>query len=193
MSLASVEKEQLCRLIPSVVGRADVETTTLKMVRQELEQRMGYPAGMLNGESDFLRARVAEEVGKLEEKCDPDDDNVIAVGTRVEESMQDAMGKGEKRSRDWIKDAAEIGQGKSDLPAKMRQKDIMTRADFMKEADKQEIEIFGKKVSVCPKKFSTGSVGFFASRKVTLPVCGNELILNANVNITVVGSKEWKD
>ena len=56
----------------------------------------------------------------------------------------------------------------------------MTRADFMKGIDKQEIEIFGKRVAVLPKNFSTGSVGFFANQRVTLPVCGTDLVFNAN-------------
>merc|ERR1711879_290230 len=72
---------------------------------------------------------------------------------------------------------------------KLRQKDAMSRKDFMKAAKAQTIEIGGKTVKLLPKEYSTGSVGFYSNQKVSISVNGVDLQLQANLSLTVVGSK----
>jgi hypothetical protein len=68
-----------------------------------------------------------------------------------------------------------------------------TKNEFMAGAQSFEIQIGDQKLSVDPKKFSTGSVGFFANGKVTLQVGGQPVKMQANITLTAVGSKEWPE
>ena len=55
------------------------------------------------------------------------------------------------------------------------------------------IQIGDQTLSADPKKFSTGSVGFFANGKVTLTIGGKPVKMQANLTLTAVGSKEWPE
>lgn len=66
---------------------------------------------------------------------------------------------------------------------------MATKSEFMASAQAFEIKIGDQTLSVDPKKFSTGSVGFFANGKVTI----NGVKMQANITLTAVGSKEWPE
>lgn len=67
------------------------------------------------------------------------------------------------------------------------------KGEFMAAAQPFNIKVGETEFSVDPKKFSTGSVGFFANGKVTLMVGGKPVKFQANVTLTAVGSKEWAE
>ncbi len=69
----------------------------------------------------------------------------------------------------------------------------MNKKEFMAGAEAFTIQIGEQTLSVDPKKFSTGSVGFFANGKVTLTIGGKPVKMQANINLTTVGSKEWPE
>jgi hypothetical protein len=70
---------------------------------------------------------------------------------------------------------------------------MSTKTEFMSAAQPFEIQIGEQKVLVEPKKFSTGSVGFFSNAKLTMTVGGKLVKLQANVTLTAIGSKEWPE
>ena len=70
---------------------------------------------------------------------------------------------------------------------------MSTKTEFMSEAQAFEIQIGDQKLLMEPKKFSTGSVGFFSNGKVTMNVGGKLVKMQANVMLTAIGSKEWTE
>merc|ERR1712224_305151 len=74
---------------------------------------------------------------------------------------------------------------------KKRQVSMMTRSEFLKKAQKLEVNVGSKQFKVDPRQFSTSSVGFFYSGKVPVTVGGDELIMQCTLNMFDIGSKEW--
>ncbi len=65
----------------------------------------------------------------------------------------------------------------------------ISNAEFLSKAEAIVVEIGGKKVKINPRSFSSGSVGFGFSGKVTALVGGVEVPLQASINLTEIGSK----
>lgn len=53
-------------------------------------------------------------------------------------------------------------------------------------------EIGGTKITLSPKEFSTGSVGYSGTAKVTVLVDGQPVDLQCSLNPVVIGSKPGK-
>jgi hypothetical protein len=70
---------------------------------------------------------------------------------------------------------------------------MSTKTEFMSQAQAFEIQVGDQKLLMEPKKFSTGSVGFFSNGKVTMNVGGKLVKMQANVMLTAIGSKEWTE
>ena len=70
---------------------------------------------------------------------------------------------------------------------------MVTKNEFMAGAQPFEIQVGDQKLLVEPKKFSTGSVGYFANGKLTMNVGGQLVKMQANVTLTAIGSKEWSE
>lgn len=65
----------------------------------------------------------------------------------------------------------------------------ISNGDFLQSADSITINIGGKDIDLDPRSFSSGSVGFGYSGKVTVTVGGIKVPLQASINLTVIGSK----
>ena len=70
---------------------------------------------------------------------------------------------------------------------------MATKTEFMAGAQGFEVQVGEQKLLMEPKKFSTGSVGFFANGKVTMNIGGQLVKMQANFMLTAVGSKEWTE
>merc|ERR1719240_1241604 len=90
------------------------------------------------------------------------------------------------------KTAAAVKAGNARPSVKKDQMSLMTRTDFSKAATTLDCKIGDYKLEVPPKNFSTGSCGWFCSKKDKVTVGGVEAIATYQVMITVVGSKEWE-
>lgn len=66
----------------------------------------------------------------------------------------------------------------------------MSKSSFIKQAGTLSANVAGTTVSAEPRKFSSGSVGFYFNNKVTLPD-GTRLQFSGNA--VVIGSKDWPD
>lgn len=69
-------------------------------------------------------------------------------------------------------------------------KGTITRTQFVEKATPVTITIDGKTYEAEVKEFSTGSLGWYFSGKVTIEVDGVRLQVQAGLNLTIVGSKE---
>jgi hypothetical protein len=66
----------------------------------------------------------------------------------------------------------------------------VTRDEFHQNAKPIVIEIDGQRTVLLPEDFSTGSVGYKSSHKVTIKVGEKMVPFQCGINITAVGSKE---
>merc|ERR1711879_835572 len=83
------------------------------------------------------------------------------------------------------------GKGKG---SKEKQKGLMTKTQFMESATPVPVVLpGGKEVYIPPKKFSTGSVGFWHGTKINLNVGGRDVTVQAQFNFAVIGSKKWAE
>lgn len=84
----------------------------------------------------------------------------------------------------------EIAVAKSGAGKAPKKGDKITRDEFLLEAkDVQLTNGNGVAVTLSPRQFSTGSVGFSHNGKVLIPVGNRKVLCQATVNLTVVGSK----
>jgi hypothetical protein len=62
--------------------------------------------------------------------------------------------------------------------------------DFLAQAQPVEIDVAGTKMTATPRKFSTGSFGWYLTGKATLMVEGKAIPVQVGTNLTVIGSKD---
>lgn len=65
----------------------------------------------------------------------------------------------------------------------------MSNAEFLETAEPLTVTVGGTPLEVEPKAFKTGSVGFHASGPINVMVDGKVVKVQANILLTVVGSK----
>ena len=66
----------------------------------------------------------------------------------------------------------------------------VSRGEFTAEAQAVEVTINGVPMLADVKQFSTGSMGWYLTGKVTMKVGGKVVPVQIGLNLTVVGSKE---
>ena len=70
----------------------------------------------------------------------------------------------------------------------------MKKSDFVAKAKPLAVHINGMPLEAKPRKFKTGSVGYYVSGKVSITLPDGTIgKLQVGGNITVCGSKEWPD
>jgi hypothetical protein len=66
----------------------------------------------------------------------------------------------------------------------------VTRAEFQERAKSIEVVIDGTKMIAAAREFSTGSLGWNISNKMTVMIGDKPVTVQVGLNVTVVGSKE---
>jgi hypothetical protein len=66
----------------------------------------------------------------------------------------------------------------------------VSRAQFKEKAKAIEVLIDGNKMVGAPREFSTGSLGWNISSKMTMMIDGAAVTVQVGLNLTIVGSKE---
>jgi len=70
----------------------------------------------------------------------------------------------------------------------------MTKSNFISTATPLAVQIAGQPVVAAPKKFSTGSVGYFLNGKIDVRLPdGTTVKLQVSASLTAIGSKEWTE
>lgn len=66
----------------------------------------------------------------------------------------------------------------------------ITRQQFKAKAKPMEVVIDGNKLVGAPREFSTGSLGWNISSKMTMEIDGVPVAIQVGLNLTILGSKE---
>lgn len=67
-----------------------------------------------------------------------------------------------------------------------------TKAHFATNARMLDVVVDGRPMVAEVKEFSTGSVGWYATGKISVTLAdGTKVAVQMGLNLTVVGSKEW--
>ena len=66
----------------------------------------------------------------------------------------------------------------------------ISRETFRESAQPIVADVGGQKLVLSPKEFSTGSFGFFTNGKMVVTINGTPVTVQANLTLTVVGSKD---
>ena len=66
----------------------------------------------------------------------------------------------------------------------------VSRQQFKDKGKPVEVVIDGTKMIAAPREFSTGSLGWNISNKMTLIIGDKPVIVQVGLNLTIVGSKE---
>jgi len=66
----------------------------------------------------------------------------------------------------------------------------VTRAEFAEKAKPVEVIIDGTKMTAINREFSTGSLGWNISNKMTIMIEGKAVTVQVGLNLTIVGSKD---
>mmetsp|Transcript_12320 Transcript_12320/g.28241 ORF Transcript_12320/g.28241 Transcript_12320/m.28241 type:complete len:221 (-) Transcript_12320:33-695(-) len=205
--------DQLAAEIAEVLKGSDLTKMSLKEVRSELERRFKLSAGALDNCRDKLKELVSVEIARIQEKEEGGEDGddaeaaadaeveAEAVGVTAQRSPKD---KSKKASKEEKEDRRKSGQKRQrdDSPqgamkvkagSKSQQAEMMTVKDFMKRAKSFSVQIGEKKITVEPRRFSTGSCGFYANGKAMMMLGDQPVALQCQINCAVIGSKTWKD
>eukprot|EP00457_Paulinella_chromatophora_P009300 gb/GEZN01009362.1/.p1 GENE.gb/GEZN01009362.1/~~gb/GEZN01009362.1/.p1 ORF type:complete len:221 (-),score=78.00 gb/GEZN01009362.1/:560-1222(-) len=75
---------------------------------------------------------------------------------------------------------------------KKAQEGMMNKSQFMKNAERLELSVWGNKLSGPPRDFSSGNKGWWAGGKILVPVGKKKVWATIGVNVTIMGSKEWE-
>ncbi|CAE8585095.1 unnamed protein product [Polarella glacialis] len=209
-------EEALKEKVVSILASCDLQSTSLKLVRAELEVRCGLGPGGLDPLKDKIKDIVTLEMERIQaDAAAPSLPDLAAApsapasssrasapasssGSRdspaaeARKAPADAKKSGQKRPRGEEAEEARAAPNPKE-GTKAKQASSMTKGEFMKKAKRFTIKIGDKNINVDPKQFSTGSSGFYASGKALVEVGGISLQLQIGMNCTVIGSKEWKD
>ena len=66
----------------------------------------------------------------------------------------------------------------------------VSRQRFKEKAKSVEVVIDGNKMIAAAREFSTGSLGWNISNKMTIEIDGTAVTVQVGLNLTIVGSKE---
>mmetsp|Transcript_48410 Transcript_48410/g.139235 ORF Transcript_48410/g.139235 Transcript_48410/m.139235 type:complete len:184 (+) Transcript_48410:60-611(+) len=171
--------------IGEIIAGRDLAQMSLKLVRAELEKRCGLPDGALECWRDEIRQLTS--------------DAIVRSGQHGNGSSSSEAEPSPQEKRKVVADREErcrVGGGRDRAArggAKLRQSSIMSRKRFSEVAAPISVKIEGKTIKVNPKRFSTGSSGFYSTQKLSMELDGHEVMMQVQLSATVIGSKAWPE
>lgn len=141
-----------------------------------------HEANDSNGEEKAPKGRAA---GSTTSKANSDASAESPGGDSNESSDGSAAQRKRRTSRKRAKPKKRMKQAQSNM---------MTRAAFLADARIMDVTM-GPSLSfqMCPREFSTGSMGWFYGNKVQIMAGDQPVHCQLTVNCAVLGSKGWKD
>jgi len=99
-----------------------------------------------------------------------------------------------KRKATTKRKAATKTRRKASTKAKSGPAAAISKTEFKKKAELLQVQVLSEaglaaEFDLDPREFSSGSFGWFASEKVSIPVGGTRVRCQMSVNLTVIGSK----
>lgn len=166
---SQLSEEELRVAIEDILETADLSSFSMKDMRGKLEAHFKLAPEILTTEPNkSLMKRLVQEGVDKKAGGPPAPAAASSAGTSSSSTAKPAR------------------KAKSEGGTKLAQRKLMTRKHFMDKAKDVHIEVYGKKVKIPKKQFSTNSVGWYANTKVTVEVDGRELVVQAGLNLTYV-------
>merc|ERR1711865_807470 len=134
----------------------------------------------------FTPTRPAKE----EEEEDDFDDDDEEEDEKPKKKAKKEKTPEEKAEKNFL---CETASG-SECPKKIKdlQQRSMTRSKFMSSAPEMELNIWGNKLIGKPRSFSSDNMGWYTGGKVEVEVDGKVIWGSIGINLTIMGSKDWK-
>jgi len=169
------------------------QLTTAEIARIQEEESAASAAadledGAQEGEDDAAVASASSSAGA---------GGAAASAAATAPSAPASARKGKKRAAEQTTEKLEGqegagGKGKSKGPGtKEKQKKLMSRKKFLETAEAFKVKVGEKIINVPPRVFSTNSCGFFTNSKISMKVGDQDVMVQCQINCTVIGSKEW--
>ncbi|KAH8740340.1 apicomplexan specific protein [Cryptosporidium ryanae] len=186
-----ISNKEILKHIKKIVKPENLDILTSRKVREELEKSLGLPDDSLLHKKTEINSMLDDIIleienrqtkkniftGSKEYKTEDDD---ISINSKVEQEDENFQNKFEDDR----------------MSTKRKQASMMSTNDFLEKAKVINFTIDGSDITipVKPRKFSTGSVGWYFGNKISLPVGDeDEAICQISINCTVVGSKFWTE
>eukprot|EP00918_Siedleckia_nematoides_P094501 GHVU01207523.1.p1 GENE.GHVU01207523.1~~GHVU01207523.1.p1 ORF type:complete len:346 (-),score=81.98 GHVU01207523.1:123-1160(-) len=180
-SPADITTEQLDSALRTIVTPDTYATLTKRKAREQLEAHMGISPGTF----ESRKREVGAIIEKIVEEIRPAESE--AGGSSAGGDGGSESGGSSKRKRKQAKTttAAPKRRGKKE------QRDLMSKQEFLDQAEGFRCNIGGNELTIEPREFKTGSVGWGYCGKLPIPIGSTPVTAQVTFNITVVGSKEW--
>ena len=147
-------------------------------------------------ETEETKARPARKRAAPAKANDDDDDDVSDIDDDDEEEEKKPAKKAKaepkpKGEKDFL---VETASGE-ECPKKIKdlQKRAMTRSQFLNSAPEMNIELWGNKLMGKPRSFTSDNMGWYTGGKVEIDMGGGKVVWGQiGINLTIMGSKDWK-
>lgn len=195
----------------------DLESGTLtkKEVRRQVEENLGLAKKSLDGKKKFITRCIEDFIASQSQEEEEEEEDESSEPPRKRQKRETkkktkAKSKTKKTKKATKKKAAKkadpeepkvqkckltIAGGKIQPKKGIKdaQRNIMSAENFKLNATKFEIDVFGNKLESFPRTFSSGNKGWWGGGKVWIPIGDQKLWATLNLNLTVIGSKEWHE
>eukprot|EP00927_Polykrikos_kofoidii_P067205 TRINITY_DN62718_c0_g1_i1.p1 TRINITY_DN62718_c0_g1~~TRINITY_DN62718_c0_g1_i1.p1 ORF type:complete len:239 (+),score=65.86 TRINITY_DN62718_c0_g1_i1:99-719(+) len=191
---AALERE-----IGLILSTADLEKTSMKVLRGELEKRLGLKEGAMDDRKDIIQNMIVTTIERLQ--------RVAANYVATEESEAASPTKKARMEKKGKKDT-EVKKDEHDLAnkrpptkdpqepqdgTKAKRTSNMTKEDYVSKAKEVKLKVGDHEIVLEPRVYSSGSCGFYKHAKFTIDVDGTLVTFQANFQGVAVGSKDWPE
>lgn len=199
-----ISDQQIEDSLREILNKDSIHVLTYRKLIEHLETKYKVPNGSFDEKRAFIKSlskAIVEEVGQ---QGQPEAGSQPQADGRQEQPQAEPPAEAARQpaeddappSSDTESDVStEPPKKKRNTGAKAQQQKLMTKATFTEKAPELQFELNGGllKAVLKPRKFSTGSCGWYYGSKLQIPVDGKEVVCQVGVNCTVVGSKAWED
>ncbi|EZG43822.1 DEK carboxy-terminal domain protein [Gregarina niphandrodes] len=179
MSWERITDQDLENGIRGIVNSDNITSMTKRILRHELEQHFGLPENSLLPAKDRIKnvlTRVVNEVDQVS----PSSSECVPRKKRVRKEAEDSEGSSAGEQQ---RSAKRSNRRSATGP--------MTKAQFMDNAVTFKSQIGPVEFDLAPRKFSTGSCGWFYGSKHDLMVGDVPVTCRFTLNCIALGSKNW--
>lgn len=209
-------KERVAASLKALLTADTARVWGARTTRTNVEADLGLPKDKLLEHGDLFQGLLMDRVKELEtaekekEKSKPKEPSKEVAKPKkrppprrepAKKKRKTSVSKPAESSYSESSSSTEDSGSESSMPArkasrvsyKKAQERSMTRAVFLDEAETYDCKIGTLDFKLEPRVFSTGSCGWHFSNKLDLNVGGKTVKSTLSLNLTVIGSKAWKE
>ncbi|KAF7456129.1 hypothetical protein HWI79_3289 [Cryptosporidium felis] len=189
---SNLATDELIRHLNNIVKLERLDTLTPKKVREELEESMGLPFDSLKSRKYQINELLDSIISELRDN----QDNSFSSGCEgngVKGHIQTNSEEYSSNKETVINSDEHNPKSVEDKKSSKRTHISMSVEEFLEKSKALNLFINESetKLTISPRQFNTGSVGWYYGGKIPFPVGDDEVICQVSINCTVVGSKSW--